>query len=35
MEGGRRIMSNGVIITMIICGTVLAIYLIDKFFDKN
>ena len=28
-------MSNGVIITMIICGTILAIYLIDKFAGKN
>lgn len=28
-------MSNGVIITMIICGTILAIYLIDKFAGKD
>lgn len=28
-------MSNGVVITLIICGTILAIYLIDKFFDDK
>lgn len=31
MEGGRKIMSNGVLITLIICGTILAIY----FFGED
>lgn len=28
-------MSDGVIITLIICGTILGIFIIDKIFDKG